>query len=108
IPAADPTTVHVVIVDGRVARVAMTRGLAPDKADNQRRHAERASFNYPRNVIAGVAFSPDGSLVAAGGIRGFVSLREVQNGKERLVLTVPAVKEYADAGFLAALAFSPD
>ncbi len=108
IPPADPTIVHVVIVDGRVARVRTTRGRPPENDEKQRRHGERASFVYPRNIIAGVAFSPDGGLVAAGTIRGFVSLREVRGGRERSVLTVPGVKEFEDAGFLHTLAFSPD
>jgi hypothetical protein len=108
IPPADPTIVHVVIVDGRVARVRTTRGRPPETDEKPRRHGERESFLYPRNIIAGVAFSPNGSLVAAGGIRGFVSLREARGGRERSVLTVPGVKEFEDAGFLRTLAFSPD
>ncbi len=108
IPPADPTIVHVVIVGGRVAKATTTRGRPPESDEKTRRHGERTSFEYERNIIAGVAFSPDGSLVAAGGIRGFVSVREVGGGRERSKLFVPGARDVDSPGFLRALAFSPD
>ncbi len=43
IPPADPTIVHVVIVDGRVATVRKTRGRPPENDEKHRRHGERRS-----------------------------------------------------------------
>jgi len=106
IPPRNPAIVHVVIVDNLVRKVEKTLGRPPEHKTH--RHRERASFDYDRNIIAGVAFSPDGALVAAGGIRGAVHLREVRGGHERSVLWVPGVKEFESAGFLGAVAFAPD
>ena len=61
----DPSIVHVVIADKHVKKVEKTIGRAPETKPH--RHRERASFEYRLTGIAGVAFSPDGELVAAAG-----------------------------------------
>ena len=106
IPTANPVIVHVVFVDSVVRKVEKTIGHPPE--NKQHRHGERATFEYKRNSIEGVAFSPDGELVAAGDIRGAVHLREVRTGRERSGLAIPGLKESEWAGQLSAVAFTPD
>ncbi len=95
VPPTNPTMVHVVIVDNRVKKVEKTIGPAPQSKRHQ--HAERASLQC--DTIAGVAFSPGGTLVAAGDTDGAVHLYDVRGGREQSVLRIPGVKE-SDRGGL--------
>ena len=73
IPPRKPTIVHVVIVNKRVRKIEITRSDPPAKKTY--RHRERASFDC-KDGIEGLAFSPDGSLIAVGDMDGLVHLRE--------------------------------
>ena len=91
IPPREPSIVHVVIADNRVKKVEKTIGQAPQTKPH--RHRERASFEYKFTGIGGVALSPDGELVAAGGFRAEVHLREVRTGRERPTIRIPGLVE---------------
>jgi hypothetical protein len=104
VPPKSPTIVHVVIVDNRVKKVEKTIGPAPE--NKTYRHRERASFDC--TMIGGVAFSPDGAVVAAGDADAMVHLYDVRAGRERSALLIPGVKESKSAGWLRAIAFAPD
>src|SRR6266404_2565053 len=74
------------------------------------RSAEPGSGNYlikefdlkgHRGYIRGLAFSPDGKLLAAGDTSGTIRLWEVATGKERAVFSSPR-------GNIMSLAFSPN
>ncbi len=105
IPPRDPSIVHVVIVDNVVRKVEITRSRAPEHKSH--RHRERASFDCEEG-IEGLAFSPDGALIAAGDMSGAVHLREVRGGRERSVLRFAGLEQMKSSGFVVALAFSPD
>jgi WD40 repeat protein len=73
----------------------LTQGSAPQVA--KQRQALKAS----RQAIICVAFSPDGRMVAAGGIDQSIWLWEVSTGKLRAQLE-------GHHGYIQAVAFSPD
>jgi WD40 repeat protein len=105
VPPRDPVIVHVVIFDRVVRRVEITRSGAPQHKAH--RHRERASFDC-KEGIDGLAFSPDGALIAVGDMSGAVHLREVSGGRERSVLRFAGLEKMKSPGFVVALAFSPD
>ena len=106
IPPANAVIVHVVISGHVVQKVERLLSSAPE--DRPIRHGEQASFDFD-SIIAGVAFSPDGSTVAAGDTKGAVHLWDVRGRRERSALRVPGAGDSASSrGWLRSVAFTPD
>ena len=106
IPPSNAVIVHVVISGHVVQKVERLLSSAPE--DRPIRHGEQASFDFD-SIIAGVAFSPDGSTVAAGDTKGVVHLWDVRGRRERSALRVPGAGDSASSrGWLHSVAFTPD
>ncbi len=92
------------------ARIVSSAGTAAAKGKprpgevkvwDARTGQEKASFAGHPKGVAGVAFSPDGTLIASGGLEGVALVREAASGKVRLTLVGHHVAVHG-------IAFSPD
>ncbi len=96
-PGGDPDAVAF-SADGR--RLAVAVGTVAVLYETETWREVRRLEGHP-NSILGIAWSPDGKLLAAGGLEGAVAMWDTQTGAVR---TLPA----AHASYVGALAFSPD
>jgi WD40 repeat protein len=117
---AMPVTTFDVSPDGsRVAGVRMLTGEVKGEKTHELREImfwEAASRKFANSIenpapVSGVAFSPDGRLLAAGGADGAVTLWDLKTGGHRSVKMVSSTQAPGEQGApvsISTLAFSPD
>ena len=115
-----PVSTFDISPDGsRVAGVRMLNGEVNGEKVHEMREImfwDAASREFANSIenpvpVSGVAFSPDGTLLAAEGADGTVALWELKPGRRRtvkMVSSTPVPGEYGFPVSLSTLAFSPD